>query len=101
VSKLAKKIAPEGSTAPRRPRKPGPLGQCFQLYDVGDMEDWAAVDALRYEKDSKTKEPLGWRGAQARIDGILGITPGERLDLERFRYHWRRRCACWPKDLRL
>lgn len=89
MSKLAQQIAelPPPSSLPRR----GPANACFPLYGDGDLEDWEQIEALRangYE----------WRQVQSQVDGLLKI---ERpLDLERFKYHWRRRCFCWPVDLR-
>ena len=89
MSALAKKIAelPLSITTPRR----GPANTCFPIYGHGDLEDWEQIETLRangYE----------WRSVQSHVDNILGV---ERpLALAKFRYHWRRRCFCWPEDLR-
>lgn len=88
MSKLAQQIAElPAAPAPRR----GPANACFPLYGHGDLEDWEAIEARR---SSGTE----WRQVQHDVDQFLGIeTP---IPLEKFRYHWRRRCYCWPEDLR-
>ena len=91
MSKLASKIQPEGPVVARRPDLRGPRNKCFPLYGTGDLEDWQAVDALR--------ESMEWRAVQAHVDQALGIEA--HIDLERFRRHWRRRCDCWPPELKL
>ena len=94
MSQLAKKV---GATLPtgalNRPSAPGPRNKCFPLYGVGDLDDWTAVEALR------ETEELEWREVQSKVDGLLGIT--KPLPLEKFRRHFRRRCNCWPEDLKL
>jgi hypothetical protein len=100
VSKLAKKIAPKGTPAtPRRPGAPGPRAECARLYrDHADLADWQAVQYLR-----ETKNAAGvrrdWRAVQIEVDEMLGVT--EPIAKERFRYHWLRRCDCWPPELKL
>lgn len=89
MSKLAKKIASTPVASP--PGRRGPANQCFALYGVGDLEDWEAVESLR----SKGHD---WRQVQAHVDELTGVE--KPLPLEKFRYHWRRRCYCWPEDLR-
>lgn len=89
MSKLASKIATSPPTAATVRR--GPANRCYPLYGSGDMEDFEAVEALR--------QNLTWRQVQEHIDDILGVT--KPLPLEKFRYHFRRRCFCWPEDLRL
>jgi hypothetical protein len=88
VSQLAQKIAslaPPASTVRR-----GPPNTCFPLYGVGDLDDWEAVETLRVGRT--------WREVQAHVDELAGVA--NPLTLEKFRYHWRRRCFCWPEDLR-
>jgi len=89
VSKLASKIA---ATPPPEvaPVKRGPNNACFPLYGAGDLEDWEQVEARRVGRT--------WREVQEYIDGLVGVE--KRLPLEKFRYHWRRMCYCWPEDLR-
>lgn len=90
MSKLAKKIADAPVAA--IPTRPGPPNKCLPLYGVGDEEDWQAVEDLRNERG------LDWRSVQAHVDQLAGVT--QHLPLEAFRRHWRRRCFCWPEDLR-
>ena len=89
MSKLASKIA---QTAPPEatPVKRGPANACFPLYGAGDLEDWNEVERLRIGRT--------WRQVQEHIDPIAGVE--KPLPLEKFRYHWRRMCFCWPADLR-
>lgn len=90
MSKLASKI--QAAPAPVvKPVKRGPENACFPLYGTGDLEDWEAVEALRGDRT--------WREVQDHIDQLAGVE--KRIPLEKFRYHWRRRCYCWPEDLRL
>ena len=89
MSKLAHKIAATPPPA-ANPVKRGPANACFPLYGAGDMEDWEVVEALR--------EGRTWRQVQDHVDKIAGVS--QRLPLEKFRYHWRRFCYCWPEDLR-
>ena len=71
----------------------GPSGVCHGVYPPAtDLDDWAEVERLR-------KAPSNWREAQVVVDGMLGIT--EPIPNDKFRYHWRRKCFCWPDDLRL
>ncbi len=88
MSQLASKIAstPVQATGVRR----GPANVCHPVYGSGDMEDWQAIEDLR--------QTLTWREVQAHVDQVAGVT--KPLPLEKFRYHWRRRCFCWPEDLR-
>lgn len=90
MSKLAQKIAKSPTTFAVTRR--GPANKCFPLYGAGDLEDWEAVEALR------NNSGLDWRTVQTHIDSLAGV---ERpLPLDVFRRHWRRRCFCWPEDLR-
>ena len=92
MSKLAQKIA-ELPVPNSAPTLRGPKNACFPLYGEGDLEDWEAIEHLRIGPPE-----LEWRAVQAHIDNLAGIT--KPLPLEKFRYHWRRRCPCWPEDLR-
>lgn len=88
MSKLAGKIASTPIEASRVRR--GPANSCFPVYGHGDQEDADAVAALR--------DSLTWREIQAHVDSLLGV---ERpIAFEKFRYHWRQRCYCWPEDMR-
>ena len=70
---------------------PGPVPACQRVYaEHSDEETWAAVHDLV----SRTS----WKFAHERIDSLLEVT--ERIGMEKFRYHWRRRCSCWPPELR-
>lgn len=89
MSKLASKI--QTTPAPdAKPVKRGPDNCCFPLYGAGDLEDAQAVDALRVGRT--------WRQVQEHVDKLVGIE--RHLPLDKFRYHWRRMCYCWPEDLR-
>lgn len=103
MSKLAKKIPHNGTATPRRPvdSTPGPRNQCWPLYGPGDQEDWEAVDTLRREIDPLTRKPRTWASVQDVVDREAGVDDGFRLDRNEFRRHWLRRCACWPKGLKL
>ena len=67
-----------------RTRK-GPEGACAGRYPA-DVEDWEQVEALRCK--------VTWKGAQVVVDDKLGLTTHVPNDV--FRYHWRRKCSCWP-----
>lgn len=90
MSKLARKIATASILL--EPSRKGPPNCCFPLYGAGDLEDWQAIEGLR-------AQGLDWRSVQVQVDELAGIEQG-RLPLEKFKYHWRRRCFCWPVDLR-
>ena len=96
MSKLASKIA-SSPAPPAVPVKRGPDNCCFPLYGTGDLEDFEAVEALRIAIRGE-RPALSWREVQEHIDRIAGVT--QPLPLEKFRYHWRRFCSCWPVDLR-
>lgn len=89
MSKLAKKIATSPTSLERVRR--GPANLCFALYGAGDLEDWEAIEGLR-------AQGFDWRQVQAHIDELADVK--KPILLEKFRYHWRRRCFCWPEDLR-
>ena len=88
MSALAKKI--QKTPAPASSTRRGPANACYPLYGPGDLEDWEAIESLR--------ENHTWREVQEHVDKLAGIETS--LPLEKFRYHWRRRCFCWPEDLR-
>ncbi|WP_163168092.1 hypothetical protein [Arthrobacter sp. Alg241-R88] len=92
MSKIAHKIATSPAPDTVRTRR-GPANACYPLYGEGDLADWEAVENLRIGPPK-----LEWRDVQAHIDGLLDVA--QPLPLEKFRYHWRRRCYCWPEDLR-
>jgi hypothetical protein len=90
MSKLADKLAASPPSEERVRR--GPSNRCSQIYDA-DLEDANAIDEFR-------KRPTeSWSTAQTRFDKLLGVT--QKIPNDKFRYHWRRRCWCWPDDLRL
>lgn len=89
MSDLASKIAATAAVA--NPARRGPIGACT-IYPPGDLDDWNALEALR-------ADGLSWREVQAHIDSLHGVE--KPIHLQKFRYHWRRRCLCWPDDLRL
>ena len=85
ASQLAE-VASEGFV-----NKKGPEPACRPLYgDNATEEDWRAVEELRLR--------TSWKFAQETVDQMLEIERPIRL--EKFRYHWRRRCSCWPEDVR-
>lgn len=88
MSSLATKL----ESAPPPPGLPphGPRNLCFPLYGAGDLEDFAAVEALR--------ETRTWAQVQAAVDAAAGVE--KPLPPDKFRYHWRRKCYCWPAELR-
>ena len=90
MSTLASKLADTPALAGGVRR--GPPNACYPLYGTGDLEDFEALEALRAQPG------WTWREVQQRIDQIVGVD--RPLPLEKFRYHWRRRCFCWPEDLR-
>ncbi len=89
MSDLAKSLAAITPAASERLRM-GPTGACQGVYPA-DLEDWGEVERIR---KSET-----WRGTQRIVDAQLGIAG--RVPNDKFRYHWRRKCWCWPDDLRL
>ena len=93
MSKLAKKIGSTGVVI-TIPARPGPVSKCFPLYGEGDLDDWAAMESYRQGPPGKT-----WAEVHAFIDDLAGVT--KPLPLHKFKYHWRRRCYCWPEELRL
>lgn len=86
---LAEQLAAAGVDGYRG--KQGPAPACAALYAQSTSEDdWTAVDNLRLQ--------TSWKFAQVKVDEMLGVE--QPIPLEKFRYHWRRRCSCWPEDLR-
>lgn len=77
---------------PTNPVRRGPANQCFPLYGDGKIEDWQAVEDLRSQGHD-------WRNVQWIVDGILNVD--KPLILDKFRYHWRRKCFCWTEADRL
>lgn len=90
MSAAAQKLAAAAPTGARIKR--GPDNQCAPVYEA-DLEDAEAIQEFR-------KRPgESWATAQTRWDEILGVS--NRIPNDKFRYHWRRRCFCWPDDQRL
>jgi hypothetical protein len=88
MSSLAQSLQSVDPVMVERVRK-GPTGVCQGIYPA-DLEDWEQVERLR--------RATSWREAQRVVDSQLGVAPPVPND--KFRYHWRRRCWCWPDDLR-
>lgn len=92
MSAVAKKLATAPPSGQRIRR--GPTNLCEPIYEP-DLEDANAIDEFR-------KRPgESWPTAQAMYDDLLGVEKSKRIINDKFRYHWRRRCFCWPDDLRL
>lgn len=96
MSQLASKIAKSSGvkpldTIPKPVTQPGLRPVCYPLYGPGDLEDLLMVEAVRVGRE--------WHEVQAAVDASAGVI--NPLPLDKFRRHWRRRCSCWPKDLRL
>jgi hypothetical protein len=85
MSALAKKLP---ATVDERVRR-GPSGVC-DVYGDGDLDDWRAVERLRLN--------ASWAAAHRTVDDTLGITAP--IDVDKFRYHWRRRCWHWTQEQR-
>lgn len=89
MSAAAKKLA---SAPPSQQRiKRGPDNVCAPVYEP-DLEDAQAIDEFR------RKPTESWATAQAMFDTLIGAEV--KIPNDKFRYHWRRRCFCWPDDLR-
>lgn len=89
TSRLAAQLE-QVDTSTHEPKPHGPRNQCGPVYGPGNLEDWNAVEALRHR--------TSWALAQEHVDKALGVT--DPLPNDYFRYHWRRKCACWPRKLR-
>lgn len=90
MSAAAKKLA-EAPSVPVRIKR-GPNNQCLGVYDP-DLEDALAIDEFRHRPGQS------WATAQTRFDELLHVT--RKIPNDKFRYHWRRKCFCWPEELRL
>lgn len=86
---LAEQLAQVADSDAPEVRK-GPLGACH-IYGEGNLEDWEAVEAKR-------RQGWQWADVQAAVDDITGVKAP--IPLAKFKYHWRRRCYCWPRELR-
>ncbi len=94
MSKFAEKLA-AAAPSTKRITQHGPTAKCRPLYGDGDLEDWEAITEFRHRNNES------WRTAQDKWDSILGIDVDKQLTNDKFRYHWSRRCYCWPDSLRL
>ena len=77
---------------PADPVRKGPAGECHGKYPGCDLEDWQEVERLR-------AHPSNWREAQRVVDRAFNVA--EPIPNDKFRYHWRRKCFCWPQGQRL
>jgi hypothetical protein len=89
MSKIAKKLATAPPTKARIRR--GPSNICGPIYEP-DLEDAQAIDEFRHRPGES------WATAQVMFDDLAGVTT--HILNDKFRYHWKRRCWCWPDDLR-
>lgn len=64
----------------------GPRGICYTVYGSCDLDDLAAVKALK-------ETGLTWEQIQEQVDKILGIE--NPIPRQRFIYHFRSLCRCW------
>ena len=89
MSGIASKLTatPQRSERIRR----GPSNVCGPIY-APDLDDAAAIEEFR------TRPGESWATAQAQYDQLAGVT--KAITNDKFRYHWRRRCFCWPDELR-
>ena len=90
MSKVAGKLAtapPSGSRVKR-----GPSSSCYGLYEA-DLEDARAIEEFRQRPGES------WATAHVMCDQLAGIV--RKIPTDKFRYHWRRRCWCWPDDQRV
>jgi len=90
MSAIAKKLT-EARPDPVR-HKPGPANKCHRIYKP-DPEDAQAIHEFR------TRDGQSWATAQRMYDELAGVTV--QIPNDKFRYHWKRRCFCWPDDLRI
>lgn len=89
MSRFARELAslPPSNERVRR----GPANLCAPIYDA-DLEDAQAIEEFRLRRGES------WATAQRKFDEMLGVS--QRIPNDKFRYHWNRRCFCWPDDLR-
>ena len=90
MSNLAKKLATAPPSGQRVRRGPG--NQCAGIYSP-DLEDAQAIAEFR------SRPGESWRTAQNMFDELAAVTV--TIANDKFRYHWARKCWCWPDDLRL
>ncbi len=90
MSKIAQELVSSDSSGNRVRR--GPANVCSDIYEP-DLEDAQAIQEFRHRPQES------WSTAQAMFDQLAGVT--RKIPNDKFRYHWRRRCWCWPDDLRL
>jgi hypothetical protein len=69
----------------------GPTNVCGGVYDA-DIEDANAIEEFRRRGGES------WATAQAMFDKLADVQ--RKIPNDKFRYHWRRRCWCWPDELR-
>lgn len=91
MSAAAKKLTSAPPTGNRQTKR-GPANRCAPIYRP-DLEDAQAIDAFRHRPGES------WATAHAMYDELAGVTT--RIPTDKFRYHWNRRCWCWPDDLRV
>lgn len=89
MSKYASMLAAATPSGERVRR--GPANQCFGIYEP-DLEDAEAINEFRQRADQS------WATAQVHFDGLAAVT--RKIANDKFRYHWNRKCWCWPDDLR-
>jgi len=89
MSQAARQLKEAPASAVRVKR--GPANVCGPIY-APDLEDAEAIN------DFRLRPGESWATAQAQYDALLGVT--KRITNDKFRYHWRRRCFCWPDELR-
>lgn len=90
MSAAAKKLAAAPPSTERVRR--GPRNMCEGVYEP-DLEDAEAIHEFRHRPGES------WKTAQAKYDDLTN--PVRQIPNDKFRYHWHRRCQCWPEDLRL
>lgn len=74
-----------------KPTRRGPKPTC-DIYGEGTLDDWRRVE------NTRTMRGSSWTIAQRKVDALLGIT--EPIPNNFFQYHWKRKCSCWPAELR-
>lgn len=89
MSKIASKLASAPPSVERVRR--GPTNVCGGLYDP-DLDDANAIEEFRRRPSES------WATAQVKFDDLAAVP--RKIPNDKFRYHWKRRCWCWPDDLR-